>query len=158
MLVCSCSVEQEDKIRRSGTAGICVLGFALSLAPQCVTLPWPCFTQVSRRAPHLCSCLASQQCWADCKCRFSMEEESTAGQKCVGGDSQNSNLCIIILLLLRTVFHVLFIKSFEHLLVKYPVGHRTVYSQLGRPALEPSSTAAVLKGKQTLNLQQFSVM
>lgn len=87
-----------------------------------------------------------------------MEEENTAGQKCVGGDSQSSNLCIIILLLLRTVFHVLFIKLFEHLLVKYPVGHRTVYPQLGHPALEPSSTAAVLKGKQTLNLQQFSVM
>lgn len=102
------------------TAGICVLGFALSLAPKYVTSPWPCLTQVSRRAPSLCSCLGlvclvSQQCWADGK--FSMKEENPVGQKCVGGDSQSSNLCIILLLLLlRMIFHVLFIKSFEHLL------------------------------------------
>lgn len=138
----------------------------LSVWPQNMWLfPWLCLTQVSRRAPYQCSCLGlvclvSQQCWTDSKCKFSMREEHTVGQKCVGGDFQNSTLGIIILLL-RTIFHVLFTKSFECLLVKVPNVPKDCSSSacyLGHPTLESNSPAVVLKVKRMLNLQQLSMM
>lgn len=124
MLVCSCSVEQEDKCKRSG---VC----------------WdPCSWLCSQFGPKICDfslallnpgeqesslpvqllgleCLVSQQCWTDCKCKF-------RGERCrikmCWWWFWESNLCIIILLLLRTISHVLFIKSFEYLLVEVPSG------------------------------------